>query len=90
MGTYVKYYHIRIAVAFIIGDGKLGDALCLRYGSHKNAKRLSRCCKVSFCKSDDPLHRCNYIIQREIDELVFQASAELPPGRSKNAEHVDA
>ena len=84
LGDKVKMVRLRFKVALVIGDGKSGDTLCLRVGSHKSANRLSRACNVPQTLSDDPFHECQFLTQTRVHALVMVARAtHIPFGTSR-------
>ena len=79
LGDKVKMVRLRFKVAFVIGDGKSGDMLCLRKGSNKSAKRLSRSCDIKQSDADNPFHECNFLTQSRVHSLVTRARATHIP-----------
>jgi len=55
LGSTRKYVRVRCPIAFIIGDGKSGDQICLRYGSCF-VERLSRACLCPNTEADNTEH----------------------------------
>lgn len=78
LGGQIKCVRIRTPIAYIIGDAKSGDVLCLRYMAHWNAARLCRACNVSFKEADNPDHVCRFIQKEDIELLLQKALQDEP------------
>jgi hypothetical protein len=72
LGNTVKLVRLRIPLAFIINDGKSGDAICGRYGQYATG-RISRHCYTEVCDCDDGTHYCEYILHGDIKDMVSKA-----------------
>ena len=84
LGNEVKLVRLRFKIAFVVGDGKSGDTLCLRKGSHKSAKRLSRSCDVPQRLADRTNHQCNFLTETLVNDLVQRARAtQIGPGQTR-------
>ena len=70
LGSMVRRVRLRLFVTIVNGDGKSGNMVCGRYGAHKNAKRISRTCNVSFAESDNPAHVCYWMTTDYVKPLV--------------------
>ena len=82
LGDKVAKRRVFMPLAFGIGDAKSGDALCGRYGAHREGiQRMSRQCNVDFDSANDPKHQCQWYQAEPLHKLcslAMKLSGMLP------------
>ena len=73
MGDEIKYLKVIPCVTFIIGDGKSGDTLVLRFGGKNCVGRVSRLCMTPFRSLSDPMRCCPLIRGICLEQLFVQS-----------------
>ncbi len=69
IGERVKKTKLKIPVAYVIGDAKSQDHLCLRYNSY-DGLRTCRACNCSFEDLDNEHIQCRWLSASSTDETI--------------------
>jgi hypothetical protein len=85
IGDYCRAIHAKFPIAVFVADGKCADTLTNRI-SHYNQPRMSRACYTSFEQSNDPSHKCKWVLQKDQKKLQLQL---LEEGASTNEELIN-
>ena len=74
MGDEMRYVRVILVVTVLIGDGKNGDTLVLRFGGKNCLGRVSRLCLTPFGCLSDPTRLCPLIKASMLQSLYIKST----------------